>query len=130
MWNIVPYEVAYVIIGNPTFCLLFNLTGVQFWGELHHVGHVGERKIKCWPIRTHSRTSTVIVLFNFSCFKWSMKKCPAGKILHGIWERFLYENDRKFNSYKFSYNLTFIPFPSFHRNQKQQSNFQEVDGLV
>ena len=38
-------------IENPTFCLAFYLTGVHFRGELQHVGHVGEQKIKCRPIR-------------------------------------------------------------------------------
>ena len=45
-------EVVYVTIGNPTFCLAFYLTGVHFRGELHHVGHVDEQKIKCRPIKT------------------------------------------------------------------------------
>ena len=45
-------EFVYVTIGNPTFCLAFYLTGVHFQGELHHVGHVGERKIKFRSIRT------------------------------------------------------------------------------
>ena len=30
----------------------FHLTGIYFRGELQHVGHVGEQKIKCGPIRT------------------------------------------------------------------------------
>ena len=34
------------------------------------------------------------------------------------------------NSYKFSSKFTFITFFSFHRNQKQESNFQQVGGLV
>ena len=38
-------------IGNPAFCLALYLTGVHFRGELQHVGHVGEQKIKCWPIK-------------------------------------------------------------------------------
>ena len=37
-------------IGNPTFCVGFYLTGVHFRGELRHVVHVGEQKIKCRPI--------------------------------------------------------------------------------
>ena len=43
-----------MIIENPTFCLTF--TGVHFPGELQHVGHVGEQKIKCRPIKTQERT--------------------------------------------------------------------------
>ena len=45
-------------------------------------------------------------------------------------ERFLYENNRNYNPYKFSYKVTFIPVLSFYRNQKQKSNFQHVGGLV
>ena len=47
-----PLEVVYVRIGNPAFCLFLYLTGVDFRGELQHVGDVSEQKIKCWPIRT------------------------------------------------------------------------------
>ena len=32
--------------GNPAFCLLLNLTGVHFRGELQHVGDVSEQKYK------------------------------------------------------------------------------------
>ena len=42
----------------------------------------------------------------------------------------LYDNDRNYNSYKFSYKFTFIRVLSFHRNQKQESSFQEVGDLV
>ena len=34
-------------IGNPAFGVTLYLTGVHFRGELQHVGHVGEQKIKC-----------------------------------------------------------------------------------
>ena len=50
--NVFSYEVVYVTIGNPAFCLALRLTGVHFRGELQHVGHGGEQKIKCSPIRT------------------------------------------------------------------------------
>ena len=46
------YEVVFMTIGNPAFFLALCLTGVHFRGELQHVGHVGEQKIKCLPIRT------------------------------------------------------------------------------
>ena len=45
-------EVVYVAIGNPAFCHALYLTGVHFRGKLQHFGHVGEQKIKCWPIKT------------------------------------------------------------------------------
>ena len=34
------------------FCLVFYLTGINFRDELQLVGHVGEQKIKCRPIRS------------------------------------------------------------------------------
>ena len=40
----------YVTIGNSDFFPYS--TGVHFWAELQHVGHVGGQKIKCRPIRT------------------------------------------------------------------------------
>ena len=39
-------------IGNLVFLLAVYLTDVHFRGELQHVGHVGEQKIKGRPIRT------------------------------------------------------------------------------
>ena len=38
-------------IGNLTFCIALYLTSAHFRDELQHVGHVGEQKIKCRPIR-------------------------------------------------------------------------------
>ena len=43
---------------------------------------------------------------------------------------FMCKYDCNSNSYKFSSKFTFITFFSFHRNQKQESNFQQVGGLV
>ena len=59
-----------------------------------------------------------------------MKKHCVAKILQGISERFLYENNRNYNSYKFSYKAAFLPVLSFRRNKKLESNFQQVGGLV
>ena len=39
-------------VGNPALCLTLYLTGVHFRGELQHVGHGDEQKIKYSPIRT------------------------------------------------------------------------------
>ena len=39
-------------IGNPAFCLVLYLTGVQFQGKLKHVGDINEQKINRQPIRT------------------------------------------------------------------------------
>ena len=59
-----------------------------------------------------------------------MKKHCVTKILQGILERFLYENDRNYNSYKFSYKFDLIPVLLFRKNQKQVSKFQQVGDLV
>ena len=47
-----------------------------------------------------------------------------------IQEIFLHENNRNYNSYKFSSKFAFILFFSFLTNQKQESGFQEVGDLV
>ena len=51
-------------------------------------------------------------------------------ILQRIWQRFLYESNRNYNPYKFSYKFAFIPLLSFRRNQKQESKVHQVCGLV
>ena len=43
---------------------------------------------------------------------------------------FLHENNCKYNSYKFDYKFAFIPFLPFLRNQKQESNFYQIGGVV
>ena len=67
-----------------------------------------------------------VVLFTVLCFKWAVEKHCVAKILQWISERFLCENNRYYNSYKFSYKFDFIPVFSFRRNQKQEYNFQQV----
>ena len=59
-----------------------------------------------------------------------MKKDCVAKVLLAIWEIFLHENNRNHNSYRFSYKSTLILFLSFLTNQKQESGFQQVGGLV
>ena len=59
-----------------------------------------------------------------------MKKRCVAKDLLAIWEIFLHENNRNYDSYRFSYKFTFILFLSFLANQKQESGFQQVGGLV
>ena len=59
-----------------------------------------------------------------------MKKHYVAKILQGIWEGFLFEHNRNYNSCKFSYKSAFIPCLYLRRNQKQESNFQQVGDLV
>ena len=43
---------------------------------------------------------------------------------------FLHENNRNYNSYRFDYKFVFILFLPFLTNQKQESGFQQVGGLV
>ena len=57
------------------------------------------------------------------------KHCVANAVLT-IWKVFLHENNRNYNSYRFSYKFAFILFLSFLTNQKQESGFQQVGGLV
>ena len=71
-----------------------------------------------------------VVLFTVLWFKWSVRKHCVAKVLLAIWEIFLHENNRNYNSYRFSYKFAFILFLSFLTNQKQKSGFQQVGGLV
>ena len=59
-----------------------------------------------------------------------MKKHCAAKDLLAIWEIFLHENNRNYNSYRISHKFTFILFLTFLTNQKQESSFQQIGGLV
>ena len=52
------------------------------------------------------------------------------KVLLAMWEICLHESNCNYNSYKFGYTFAFIPFLSFLRNQKQESDFQQVGVLV
>ena len=71
-----------------------------------------------------------VVLFTVLWFKWSVKKHCAAKVLLALWETFWHQYNYNYNSYKFSYKFAFIPLLSFLRNQKQESNFQQVSCLV
>ena len=51
-------------------------------------------------------------------------------VLLVIWETFLHENNRNYNSYKFSYKFAFILSFYFLTSQKQESRFQQVGSLV
>ena len=59
-----------------------------------------------------------------------MKKHCVAKFLLAISEIFFHENNRNYNSYIFSYKFAFVLFFSVLTNQKQESGFQEVGGLV
>ena len=58
------------------------------------------------------------------------EKTLSSNDLLAIWETFLHENNRNYNSYIFSYKFTFILFLAFLYKQKQESCFQQVSGLV
>ena len=66
--------------------------------------------------------------FSVSNNKWKIH-CVA-KILYWICDRFLYENNRNYNCYKFIYKFAFIPFLPFFKNQTQESNSRQVGDLV
>ena len=59
-----------------------------------------------------------------------MKTHCVAKVLLVIWEIFLHENNNNYNSYRFSCKFVFLLFLSFLTNHKQESGFQQVDGLV
>ena len=59
----------------------------------------------------------------------SQKKRVA-KVSPAIRETFLHEYNRNHNSYRFNYKFGLIHFLSFITNQKQETGFQQVVGLV
>ena len=87
-----------------------------------------------WQLQSSSTNVHIVGedLLTALCELFSLRFCVSSvaKILQGIWETFLHENNHNYNSYKFSYKFTFIPFLSFRKSQKQESNFQQVGGLV
>ena len=58
------------------------------------------------------------------------KNTGVAKISLAIWKIFLHENNCNYDSHRFSYEFVFILFLSFLTNQKQESCFQQIDGLV
>ena len=71
-----------------------------------------------------------VVLCTVLWFKLSVEKHCVAKVVLAVWEIFLHENNRNYNSYKFSYEFTSIFFFSFLSNQKQESGLQQIGGLV
>ena len=62
--------------------------------------------------------------------KWSVKIHCVVTVLLAIWEIFLYESNRNYNSYRLSCKFPFILFLSFLTNQKQETCFQQVGSMV
>ena len=54
-----------------------------------------------------------------------MKRHCVAEVLLAIWDIFLHDNNRKYNSYRFSYKFAFMLVLSFLTNQKQKSGFQQ-----
>ena len=61
-------------------------------------------------------TSFLVYDFVFQVISEKTRKHCVARILQGILERFLYENNCNYNSYKFRYKFDFIPVFSFRRN--------------
>ena len=59
-----------------------------------------------------------------------MKKYCVTKVLLALSDKVLHENNRKYNSYRFSCKFAFILFLSFLTNQKKESGFHQVDDMV
>ena len=55
-----------------------------------------------------------------------VKSCVA-KVLVAVWEIFWRENNRNYNSDRFSYKFTFILFLSFLTNQNQEASWWSVN---
>ena len=64
-------------------------------------------------------------LFTVLWFNWSLKKLCLAKVLLTIWEIPLHEDNRNYNSQRFSYKFAFILFFSFLINQKLGWGFQQ-----
>ena len=79
----------------------------------------------CWE------RSTSCFIYSFLIEMISKKTLHfVAMVLLAIWEIFLYEYNRSYNFYRFSYKFGFILFLSFLTNQKQESGFQQVGGLA
>ena len=70
-----------------------------------------------------------------SCFTYSfliqvIREKTLGNVLLAIWELFLHENNQIYNSYRFIDKFAFILLLSFLTDQKQDSDFQQVGGLL
>ena len=55
-----------------------------------------------------------------------MKKHCVAKVLLSIWETFLYENNRIYNLYKFSYKFAFVLFSPFLQTENKNLVFSKL----
>ena len=64
-----------------------------------------------------------VVLYSVLWFKWSAKKHCVAKVLLAIWKMFLHQNNRNYNSYRFSYGFAFILLFSLSYKPKTRIRF-------
>ena len=88
------------------------------------------KKIPCYMRGSYYSVQVIYCFYVVLWFKWSLKKHCVAKGLLAIWEIILHENNRNYNSYKFSYKFPFTFILSFLTNQKQEPGFQLIGGLV
>ena len=76
------------------------------------------------------RACTGCFVYSFVISVISEKRNSVAKVLLAILEIFLRENNRNYDPYRFNYKFAFILFLPFLTNQKEESSFQQVGGLV
>ena len=64
-----------------------------------------------------------LFLFTVLWFKWSVKMHCAAKVFLAIWDIFLHENSRNYNSYRSGYKFAFILFLYFSYKPKTRIRF-------
>ena len=68
--------------------------------------------------------------FTYSFASQVVTEKTLENVLLAIWELFLHENNQNYNSNIFINKFTIILLFPFLRNQEQESDFQQVGGLV
>ena len=68
--------------------------------------------------------------FTYSVFIQVIREKTLANILLAIWQLFLYENNQNYNSSRVINKFAFILLLSFLTDQKQDSDFQQVGGLL
>ena len=80
-----------------------------------------------WDLLLRAYYSLFYLQFCDSNDQW---KNTVARVLLAVWEIFLHENNHNYNSCRYSYKFAFILVLPFLTNQKQESDFQQVGGLV
>ena len=77
-------------------------------------------------VKVYCGRSTGLFKYSFP-FRVIYQTRNVAKIMLPVWETFLHENNCcNYNSYKFSYQFTFIILFYFYKKQKQESNLQQL----